>query len=298
MGLGSQMVAVAVGWQVFEIHHSALRPRPDRARRVRAAAAARAPGRAISPTASRAGSSSPASPALDDRGRRAACSSSALTGAARALAVPRARGRASGRERDRHARRRGRCRPMLVPFEPDRERDGAALDRVPGRRCRRARDRRPALRAPPELVYGVGGRAAHVRPRLHPRSSASRARERRASRGAGPRQPARRHPLHPPDAGPARRDLARPLRRAVRRRVALLPRLRAVDPPHGPGRPRPAAQRARRRRAARRRACSRAARSAATPARRCSLVVARVRREHDRLRPLAARCRSRSPRWR
>ena len=45
-GLGAQMVAVAVGWQVFAIRHSRVRPRPDRARGVRAAAAARAARRA------------------------------------------------------------------------------------------------------------------------------------------------------------------------------------------------------------------------------------------------------------
>ena len=84
---------------------------------------------------------------------------------------------------------------------------------------------------------------------------------------------------------PPRRDLARPLRRAVRRRRRPAAALRAVDPARRPVRPRHAAQRGRGRCADR---CDPSRTQADEEPRRPHPVAhrRRLRREHDRLRAL------------
>ena len=75
-----------------------------------------------------------------------------------------------------------------------------------------------------------------------------------------------RHPLHPRDAGDPRRDHARPVRGAVRRRGRAAAALREVDPSHRAVRARRAAQHGRGRRAGRRHpARAQAARRARRP---------------------------------
>ena len=140
---GTQMVSVAVGWQVYAIHQQRVRPRPDRARGVPAARPARAAGRtARRPAAAdadrgvfqlRGGGRRRPAPARDDPRRRSA------------LAVRRARGADRRRECDRRAGRPvadARDRPDRAARRSTRD----AIGRRPGRERLRPGDRRPALR--------------------------------------------------------------------------------------------------------------------------------------------------------
>ena len=134
----------------------AARPRPDRARRVRRRCRCSRFRPGSSPTASRGGCSF----AGRDRDRRSLV---ALAAARRqpqrrdaALALPRARGRRPASPTRSATPPGARAAGDGRAVRPDRERDGAALDRLPGRDDRRAGDRRPAVRrSRPELVYGV-----------------------------------------------------------------------------------------------------------------------------------------------
>ena len=243
-----------------------VRPRPDRPLRVPAAAPARAPGRPSRRPA-------PAPARLRDRARaRRLRDGAPPRGHDRrreaALAVPRARGGQRRLGGDREPRGT-RARPLARPVRADPERDGVALDRLPVRDGRRPGARRPALR--PQRGVGLRGRRRHARDRRRGAARGTRARRAPArDEGARALERARGDQVHPADAGDARRDLARPVRRALRRRDRAAAALREADPPHRPARPRRAAQRAGGRRAARRRDARPPARSGGTPARRCS----------------------------
>ena len=115
-----------------------------------------------------------------------------------------------------------------------RERARPAVDRLPGGDDRRPGDRRAALRGACHLGVRSCDRPLLRRRRLRARAAARPARERQ--RGARAREPPRRHPLHPGDPGAARRDLARPVRSAARRRRRAAAALREVDPAHRPRR--------------------------------------------------------------
>ena len=129
-----------------------VRPRPDRAGGVRADAGARAARRAarrprVAPPdhGGRAG-------ARDGRDERADLRQP--RGRDAALALPGARDGHRVRDRDRQpavARTARRARAA----RPDRERDGAPLDRLPDRGRRRPRARRFPLRTTPEIAYGT-----------------------------------------------------------------------------------------------------------------------------------------------
>ena len=298
-GLGAQMVAVAVGWQVFAIHHSRARPRPDRARRVRAAAAARASGRAprrplLAPAPSsrprsRSRSSSTLLPARRQPDRRAPSSG-------RSSCSPSAIG---VRDRDRQRRAGARAAGDARPVRPDRERDGAALDRVPDRRSSAgprsaacsSRSRPSSSTAPPRCC----SRRARLRRccMREPRAASADAARRAGldSLLAGFRF-IRRTPVL---LGAITLDLfAVLLRRRGRAAAASSPSTILHTGPVGLGMLRSApavGALARRRLLARRPLRTNAGTT-------LLVVVARVRREHGRLRALDTRCRSRCSRSR
>ena len=245
---GIQMIAVAVGLAGLLDQSLGVRPRPDRPLRVPAAAPARAPCRASRRPA-------PAPARLRDRARARRLRHGTPPrghdcGRKAALALPRARG---GQRRLRRDREPGgtRPRPLARSVRADPERDGVALDRVPVRNRCRPGARRPPLR--PQRGVGLRVRRRHARDR---RRSARRGKgARRAgagNEGAGALERARGDQVHQANARHARCDLARSVRRSLRRCDRAAAALREADPPHGPARPRSAAQRARGRRAPRR----------------------------------------------
>ena len=209
------MIAVAIGWQVFSINHSAfdlgliglceflpllLLALPA------GQLADRLPRRLVFATAlALARLRDGAPPRGDDRGRKAA------------LAVPRARGGERRRRGDREPGRRARSGPRSSPSSCSRARW----------RCARSRSS-PAPSSGPALggllfalneesVYVVAavmlaiGVAALV---------AAREPDERAAgdEGAGALERARGDQVHPANAGDARCDHARPVRRPLRRR--------------------------------------------------------------------------------
>ena len=212
-GFGTQMVAVAVGWQVFAVRRQRIRSRSGRALRVPAAAPAGAAGRSA-----RRPRLPQARPRGSDRDQRSLVALLLLgvtingadqlwpflvlaagNGVAQAIGSP--AGRALG--------------PTLVAVGAAAERARAALDRLPERHRRRA----GARRAP--LQHRSG---AHLRRRGRPACGRSdrgapgpRAAVRADRPGAGAGDVPGRHPLHPSHPRHARRDHARPVRGAVRR---------------------------------------------------------------------------------
>ena len=275
----------------------AVRPRADRAGRVRAAARARAAGRPSRRPRSRAGASSPPRCGRRSSWSRCCSSSSPLNGAtqlwpflvlaagvgvATAIAMP-----------------PGRALPAIArPARADRERDGAALDRVPDRDGRRAR-------ASAACSSRSSPSSSTARPRCCSRSASSasccirepRARARRARRPGSTSVLAgirfiRRTPVL------LGRDHARPVRRALRRRDRAAPVFAQTILHTGPVglgllRSAPAVGRA-----GRRASCSPAGRCARTRAGRCSSSSRAFGVEHDRVRAVAlvpALAGSRSP---
>ena len=179
----------------------------------------------------------------------------------------------------------GALTPELVSAELSAGRDGAALDRGPDRRRHRAGRRWADLRVQARARVHRGRGALRRRARLRALAQApqlhSRAGGRRAAR---PGQPHRRRPLRAADADAARGDRARPVRGALRRRHRAAARLRAVDPPCRAVRSRHPAHRARGGRPGRR--CDPRAPAAPLPGGAdADRGRRRVRREHGRLRP-------------
>ena len=277
-GFAMQMAPVAIGWQVYSIHHSAFDLGPDRARRVRCRCRCSRCPPASSPTGCR-GSTLVMVWGFADAVVMALLLVVTLNGAAPALAVRRARRRSPASL--------GGARQPGRPLAGARARAGraadrrarAALDRRPGRDDRRPGRRRPALRDPAR--GGLRARRSCCSSRRRRCSCRVTRPERGGARAA--RRRARRALLGGirfirSDADHPRCDHARPVRGALRRRRRAAAALRAVDPPHRAVRARRAAQRGRRRRADRRRSGSRAGRSAATPGARCCSSSARSAR--------------------
>ena len=248
MGFAGQMVAVAVGWQVYAIHRN-----PFDLGLIGLVEFVPLPLLALPAGAARRPRLAPADLRRRARARRSPSRCAlvvvSLCGADELwpfLALAVATG-VAGRPRD--ARRAGARRPSSCRRAARRARWRCA--RSPARRGRgRPRARRPALRR------AARARLRQSRPccsRGAPRRACSRARAAPRRALTGPRRPGwrvlGRDPLHPRHAGSARRDLARPLRRALRRRGGAAAGVRALDPPHRPGRARRPAQRAGRRRA-------------------------------------------------
>ena len=144
---------------------------------------------------------------------------------------------------------RAGARPATRARRRARKRTRAALGRLADRGRQRPGARRPALRR--ELRGRVRSRHGPVRA-VVPRRGADAALEDPGGAGRRPRaratQRPARNPLHPRHEDPARRDHARPVRRAVRRLGRTPAPLRTLDPAHGADRPGGAAKRDRGRR--------------------------------------------------
>ena len=229
-GFATQMVAVAVGWQVYAIHRSAF----DLGLIGLAEFAAAAPARAAGGPARRPAAADARRLRLRaSRTRRSSrCSCSSSRSAARDqlwpfLALAALTGVAQAVRRARPARS---LTPELVPAELL---TGAlALRSVAGQVATIAGPAvggllfaiqpEAGLRARRPCSLLVAGVSLLRLPKL---ADASR---RGRSRAAAPREPARRDPLDPRHADHPRRDHARPLRRALRRRRRAAAALRAA----------------------------------------------------------------------
>ena len=241
----SQIGAVAIGWQVYDLTGSAFRSRHDRTGAIPADRAVAVRGgprrRPLRAQARRA--------ALPDRGS----ADGAVSRLGRLCRL--AHGDADF-HRDLRARDRGRVRKP----GPGR---AAAADRADRARCSgRPRSRAARRRSPPSPVQRLAGSPMPSPPAL-PTASWRRF----ALFGAGVTgairlaQPAvvrdtatsgrfvRRRQIRPQQSGDPRHDLARPVRRAARRRHRAAADLCARHPRHRPARPRHPARRARGRRA-------------------------------------------------
>ena len=284
MGLGSQMAAVIIGWQVYDIRQSAFDlgliglagfvPLPLLALPA-GHLADRFPRRLVFAGALMLNMAVMAAlVAVTLAGGRRLwpfVALAAATGVANAIGSPAARA----------------LPPTLVPTELLA---GAMALRTMGMQM--ATVAGPALGGfifyvRPELPYARRVRLDGARSRVRARPAlALRPHPRLRRRIAGLEEPARRGGLRPPHAGAARRDLARPLRGAVRRPDRARSPVRPRDPPRGDRRTGPAPGRARPRsrcggRGAHAEAVDAAGGADAFPCRR------RVRREHDRVRRLA-----------
>ena len=244
MRFAENMIAVAVGWQVYAIHKNPLDlglvglceflPLPL------LALPAGQPRRPDAAPADRGD-------LADDHGRRrgrAARRHRRRCG--RRLAVLPARRSDRRGERDRLAGEPG-ADPRGRTGRPRPERGRAAVGREHDRRDHRACGRRPALRLEARSGLRAGGVPLRGRRGVHDRAAGAAPRARRG-RGGRPRRAGRGAALRLADEDAARRDHARSLRRALRRRDRAAADLRARHPPRRPGRARRPARRARRRR--------------------------------------------------
>ena len=284
------MAAVAVGWQVYAIRQEPARPRPDRADGVPAAAAARAAGRAARRPGLADGACSPLSLVLEiARVRRCSSSSAspgakqlwpflvlaAATGVAGALGCPPARALPA----------------TLVPLELIPSAMAlrsiafqAAVVAGPGARRRPLHDRarRPSTAtAALLLVAGLGCMLARPRAagRARRRGRAARARERRSPGSAS--SAARRC------CSARSRSTSSPSSSAAPSRCCRCSRARSSTP--GPSGSASSARAPAVGAVAGRASGSRTGRCSGTPGRTLLVVVAIVRREHDRVRALDAR---------
>ena len=243
-----QMSFVAIGWQVYSIRENPLDLGLSALRSSSRCCCSRYPPDSW-PIAFRGGTSRGDDGPQPRRPRRAARGDDRRTPgtsgrSSRSL-------RAGSRERDRRAGR-SRAHAVARARGDPRQRARAAIDRVPAVGRRRARDRRAPVRDPAGARLRRRDRARARRARLRARDAertrAGGGRRRRARRGHGGGS------AHPSDERAARRDLARPLRRAVRRSGGAAADLREGHPRGRADGPRSPARRARDRLARSRRA--------------------------------------------